>query len=54
VVDFHIAFFAISILTVVATIPFIRMDSRAGALVSGHKPGLKDTVPLPPVQPAAE
>jgi EmrB/QacA subfamily drug resistance transporter len=36
VVDFHIAFFAISVLTVVATIPFIRMDRNAGALLSGH------------------
>ncbi|PZM11923.1 DHA2 family efflux MFS transporter permease subunit [Rhizobium tubonense] len=52
--DFHIAFFAISILTVIATIPFIRMDRSAGAIVSGHKASLKATASLPPVQPAAE
>ena len=40
VFDFHVAFYTISILTVVATIPFIRMDRSAGALVSGHKAGL--------------
>jgi len=39
--DFHIAFFCISALTVLATIPFIRMDRSAGATVSGHKAGLK-------------
>ncbi|MEK1892695.1 MAG: DHA2 family efflux MFS transporter permease subunit [Rhizobium sp.] len=37
VADFHIAFYVIAILTVVATIPFIRMDKSAGALVSGHQ-----------------
>ncbi|MBB4168235.1 MULTISPECIES: MFS transporter [unclassified Rhizobium] len=37
VADFHIAFYVIAILTVVATIPFIRMDKSAGALVSGHR-----------------
>lgn len=36
VADFHVAFFTISVLTVVATIPFIRMDRNAGALLSGH------------------
>ncbi|MDE1992585.1 MAG: MFS transporter, partial [Rhizobiaceae bacterium] len=39
--DFHIAFFSISILTVIATIPFIRMDRNAGAMVSGHKAGMR-------------
>jgi EmrB/QacA subfamily drug resistance transporter len=39
--DFHYAFFCISILTVIATIPFIRMDRGAGAAVSGHKAGMK-------------
>jgi MFS family permease len=37
VADFHVAFYVIAILTVVATIPFIRMDRSAGALVSGHR-----------------
>jgi len=41
VVDFHIAFFSISVLTVVATIPFIRMDRDAGAALSGHTAGAK-------------
>lgn len=39
VVDFHIAFFSISVLTVIATIPFIRMDRDAGAALSGHTAG---------------
>jgi MFS family permease len=37
VVDFHVAFYVIALMTVVATIPFIRMDKHAGALVSGHR-----------------
>ncbi|AJD40211.1 DHA2 family efflux MFS transporter permease subunit [Rhizobium sp. SEMIA 4085] len=37
VADFHLAFYVIAGLTVVATIPFIRMDRNAGALVSGHR-----------------
>jgi MFS family permease len=37
VADFHVAFYVIALLTVVATIPFIRMDRSAGALVSGHR-----------------
>ncbi len=36
VADFHNAFFALAVLTVIATIPFIRMDRNAGAHVSGH------------------
>jgi hypothetical protein len=36
VADFQLAFYVIAGLTVVATIPFIRMDRNAGALVSGH------------------
>ena len=54
--DFHIAFFCISALTVLATIPFIRMDRSAGAMVSGHKAGLKRVAaPQPQVQqPAAK
>ena len=54
--DFHSAFFCISILTVVATIPFIRMDRSAGAMVSGHKAGLKRVDALQPQvqQPAAK
>lgn len=35
--DFHVAFYVIALLTVLATIPFIRMDKHAGALVSGHR-----------------
>ena len=56
VIDFHIAFFCISALTVIATIPFIRMDRNAGAMVSGHKAGLKRVDPLQPQvqQPAAK
>jgi hypothetical protein len=49
--DFHIAFFCISILTVVATIPFIRMDRSAGATVSGHKAGLKRVAAMQPQMP---
>ncbi|OEC98590.1 MULTISPECIES: DHA2 family efflux MFS transporter permease subunit [unclassified Rhizobium] len=54
--DFHIAFFCISVLTVLATIPFIRMDRSAGAMVSGHKAGLKRVAALQPQvqQPAAK
>jgi EmrB/QacA subfamily drug resistance transporter len=37
VADFHVAFYVIAALTVVATIPFIRMDKSAGQLVSGHR-----------------
>jgi len=37
VVDFHLAFYIIAGLTVIATIPFVRMDRNAGALVSGHR-----------------
>jgi hypothetical protein len=37
VADFHLAFYIIAGLTVIATIPFIRMDRNAGALVSGHR-----------------
>ena len=37
VADFHVAFYVIALLTVVATIPFIRMDKSAGQLVSGHR-----------------
>ncbi|WP_337266180.1 DHA2 family efflux MFS transporter permease subunit [Oryzifoliimicrobium ureilyticus] len=40
VTDFHIAFYMISILTVIAAIPFWRMDRYAGAAVSGHRAGL--------------
>jgi EmrB/QacA subfamily drug resistance transporter len=39
VADFHVAFYVIALLTVVATIPFIRMEKGAGALVSGHRAG---------------
>lgn len=35
--DFHLAFYIIAGLTVVATIPFIRMEANAGANVSGHR-----------------
>ncbi|MGO7418231.1 MFS transporter, partial [Rhizobium ruizarguesonis] len=35
--DFHLAFYIIAGMTVIATIPFIRMDRNAGALVSGHR-----------------
>jgi EmrB/QacA subfamily drug resistance transporter len=48
VFDFHVAFYAISVLTVIATIPFIRMDRSAGAVVSGHKAGLKRVAQLQP------
>lgn len=48
--DFHIAFYCISILTVLATIPFIRMDRNAGATVSGHKAGLKRAAATEPQQ----
>jgi hypothetical protein len=37
VADFHVAFFVIAALTVIATIPFVRMDRNAGSLVSGHR-----------------
>jgi len=37
VADFHLAFYIIAGLTVIATIPFVRMDRNAGALVSGHR-----------------
>jgi len=37
VVDFHIAFYVLSVMTVIATIPFIRMDRNAGSTVSGHR-----------------
>jgi hypothetical protein len=37
VADFHVAFYVIALLTVVATIPFIKMDKSAGQLVSGHR-----------------
>jgi len=37
VADFHMAFYVIAALTIIAMIPFIRMDKNAGALVSGHR-----------------
>ncbi|MBB3460465.1 DHA2 family efflux MFS transporter permease subunit [Rhizobium sp. BK377] len=37
VTDFHIAFFVIAGLTVIATIPFVLMAKDAGASVSGHR-----------------
>jgi hypothetical protein len=37
VADFHVAFYVIALLTVIATIPFIKMDKSAGQLVSGHR-----------------
>ena len=37
VADFHLAFYIIAGLTVLAMIPFIRMDKNAGAMVSGHR-----------------
>jgi hypothetical protein len=40
----------ISLLTVIATLPFIRMDRSAGALVSGHKAGLKRVASVQPAQ----
>lgn len=43
VADFHIAYYTLSALTVLATIPFIRMDRSAGAVVSGHKPRPRST-----------
>jgi MFS family permease len=37
VADFHLAFYIIAGLTVIAVIPFIRMDRNAGSAVSGHR-----------------
>ncbi|NLS02478.1 DHA2 family efflux MFS transporter permease subunit [Rhizobium sp. P32RR-XVIII] len=37
VADFHLAFYVIAGLTVLAMIPFVRMDKNAGAIVSGHR-----------------
>ncbi len=37
IIDFHIAFFVIAGLTVIATIPFVRMAKDAGTSVSGHR-----------------
>ncbi|MGO4437723.1 MFS transporter [Rhizobium sp. RAF56] len=54
VVDFHIAFYVISVLTVIATIPFIRMDRHAGAVVSGHRPRRRDASVEGVSEPAAE
>jgi EmrB/QacA subfamily drug resistance transporter len=34
--DFHLAFVAISVITILAAIPFIRMSNAVGAHVSGH------------------
>ncbi len=34
--DFHMAFVAISAITILATVPFIRMSNAVGANVSGH------------------
>ncbi|TCL75765.1 DHA2 family efflux MFS transporter permease subunit [Rhizobium sp. BK251] len=50
--DFHLAFFVIAALTVLATIPFIRMDRHAGALVSGH--GAKRSAPMEAQRQAAK
>ena len=35
--DFHMAFFVITIITLAATAPFLRMSNEIGANVSGHK-----------------
>lgn len=34
--DFHLAFFAVSALSLTAIIPFLRLDKRTGSAVSGH------------------
>lgn len=36
-VDFHVAFFAVSALSLLAVIPFFKLDKRIGAAVSGHR-----------------
>lgn len=55
VADFHIAFFTLSVLTVIATLPFLRLDRNAGALLSGHGAGpSKAEVLAVPQTPAAE
>lgn len=35
--DFHLAFFAVSGLSLLAIIPFVRLDKRVGSAVSGHR-----------------
>lgn len=35
--DFHLAFFVVSALSLAAIIPFVRLDRRVGADVSGHR-----------------
>lgn len=54
VADFHLAFYIIAGLTVIATIPFIRMDRNAGALVSGHRPSLVKASKIKAEQPVVK
>jgi hypothetical protein len=54
VTDFHLAFYIIAGLTVIATIPFLRMDRNAGALVSGHRSRRMATSTIDAEQPAVK